>query len=65
MQVLHLINLQWETTDEWKCIEPLIVFRKRKETEFFGVAAQIKLLLDMPEKVNFMFWLILGSHKLM
>ena len=27
-------------------------FRKRKETEFFGVAAQIKLLLDMPEKVR-------------
>ncbi|XP_076443565.1 conserved oligomeric Golgi complex subunit 1-like isoform X2 [Babylonia areolata] len=25
--------------------------KKRKETEFFGVAAQIKLLLDMPEKI--------------
>ncbi|KAK7116850.1 conserved oligomeric Golgi complex subunit 1-like isoform X2 [Littorina saxatilis] len=25
--------------------------KKRKEAEFFGVAAQIKLLLDMPEKI--------------
>ena len=28
------------------------VFRKKSENQFYSVAVQIKLLLDMPEKVT-------------
>jgi hypothetical protein len=33
-------------------ISYLFICRKKQEVRFYGIASQIKLLLDMPEKVR-------------